>query len=58
MNHVGILIVDEIQNVCKSKNGKNLVGMLTQLINNSGISIAMVCTPLAKRQRTAFENKR
>ena len=45
LNHVGILIVDEIQNVCKSKNGKNLVGMLTQLINNSGISIAMVGTP-------------
>lgn len=45
LNHVGLLIVDEIQNICNSKNGKNLVGMLTQLINNSGISIAMVGTP-------------
>ena len=38
-------MVDEIQNVCNSKNGKSLVGMLTQLINNSGISICMVGTP-------------
>lgn len=45
LNHVGLLVVDEIQNVCNSKNGKNLVSMLTQLINNSGISIAMVGTP-------------
>lgn len=45
LNHIGILIVDEIQNVANSKNGKNLVGMLTQLINNSGISICMVGTP-------------
>lgn len=45
MNHVGLLIVDEIQNVVNSKNGKSLVGALTQLINNSGISIAMIGTP-------------
>lgn len=45
LNHIGILIVDEIQNVCNSRNGKSLVGMLTQLINNSGISIAMIGTP-------------
>ena len=45
LNHIGILIVDEIQNVANSKNGKNLVGMLTQLINNSSISICMVGTP-------------
>lgn len=45
LNHIGVLIVDEIQNVCFSKNGRNLVGMLTQLINNSGISICMVGTP-------------
>ena len=44
LNHIGLL-VDEIQNVCNSKNGKSLVGMLTQLINNSGISICMVGTP-------------
>lgn len=45
INHIGLLIVDEIQNVVNSKNGKSLVGMLTQLINNSGISICMVGTP-------------
>ena len=45
LNHIGLLIVDEIQNVCNSKNGKSLVGVLTQLINNSGISICMVGTP-------------
>lgn len=45
VNHIGLLVVDEIQNVVNSKNGKSLVGMLTQLINNSGISICMVGTP-------------
>ena len=45
LNHIGLLVVDEIQNVCNSKHGKSLVGMLTQLINNSGISICMVGTP-------------
>ena len=45
LNHIGLLVVDEIQNVANSRNGKNLVGMLTQLINNSGISICMVGTP-------------
>lgn len=45
LNHIGLLIVDEIQNVVNSKNGKNLIGALTQLINNSGISICMVGTP-------------
>lgn len=45
LNHIGLLVVDEIQNVANSRNGKFLVGMLTQLINNSGISICMVGTP-------------
>ena len=45
LNHIGLLIVDEVQNVANSKNGKNVIGSLTQLINNSGISIAMVGTP-------------
>lgn len=45
INHIGLLVIDEIQNVANSKNGKTLVGMLTQLINNSGISIAFVGTP-------------
>lgn len=45
LNNIGMLVVDEIQNVVNSKNGKNLIGALTQLINNSGISICMVGTP-------------
>lgn len=45
LNHIGMLIVDEIQNIVNNKNGKSLVGALTQLINNSGISIGMVGTP-------------
>lgn len=45
LNHIGMLVVDEIQNVANSKNGKSLIGSLTQLINNSGISICMVGTP-------------
>ena len=45
LNHIGLLVVDEIQNVVNSKNGKSLIGSITQLINNSGISICMVGTP-------------
>lgn len=45
LNHIGLLVVDEIQNVVNSKNGKSLIGALTQLINNSGVSICMVGTP-------------
>ena len=45
LNHIGMLVVDEIQNVVNSKNGKSLIGALTQLINNSGVSICMVGTP-------------
>lgn len=45
LNHIGLLIIDEIQNVVKSKKGGLLVGMLMQLINTSGISICMVGTP-------------
>lgn len=45
LNNIGMLVVDEIQNVVNSKNGKSLIGALIQLINNSGISICMVGTP-------------
>lgn len=45
LNHIGLLVVDEIQNICNSRNGNSLVAVLTQLINNSGISICMVGTP-------------
>ena len=48
LNHIGLLVVDEIQNIVSHKQGKSLVGMLTQLINNSGISICMVGTPEAE----------
>lgn len=45
LNHIGLLVVDEIQNVISSRNGASLIGSLTQLINCSGISICMVGTP-------------
>lgn len=45
MNHIGLLVIDEIQNVTNNKNGTALVSALTQLINNSGTSICMVGTP-------------
>lgn len=35
LNHVGVLIIDEIQNVVKNKKGGMLIGMLMQLINSS-----------------------
>ena len=44
LNHIGIIIIDEIQNVVH-KNGNTIIGALTQLINNSGVSICMVGTP-------------
>ena len=54
LNHIGLLIIDEIQNVSASKNGKAFINSLTQLINNSGISICMVGTPECK---VFFEQK-
>lgn len=45
LNHIGLIIIDEIQNVVWHKGGKALLAMLTQLINCSGISICMVGTP-------------
>ncbi len=47
LNHIGLLIVDEIQNVVNNRKGYNLVAMLTQLINSSGVSICMCGTPEA-----------
>ena len=46
--HIGLLIIDEIQNVASSKNGRTFINAITQLINNSGVSICMVGTPECK----------
>ena len=43
LHSVGLLVLDEFQNVC-GKNGNNLMGVLLNLINSSGISVAMVGT--------------
>lgn len=45
LNHIGVLVLDEIQNVANSKNGKNLVGSIVKLINTSGIAIVFAGTP-------------
>lgn len=45
LNHIGVLIIDEIQNIVKHKKGMSLIGVLMQLINSSGISICMVGVP-------------
>lgn len=45
LQHIGLLVIDEIQNCVTAKGGKGLVAMLTQLINTSGISIGLVGTP-------------
>ena len=45
LNHIGLLVIDEIENVVNHRNGDMLVAMLTQLINNAGISICLVGTP-------------
>ena len=45
LQHIGLLIIDEIQNCVGAKGGRGLVAMLTQLINSSGISIGLIGTP-------------
>lgn len=45
MNHIGVLCVDEVQNLVANKKGDSLIRMLMQLINCSGISICMIGTP-------------
>lgn len=44
VNHVAVLVIDEIQNVIKHRAGNQLVSMLTQIINMSGISVCFVGT--------------
>ena len=45
LNRVCVLIIDEIQNVVNHRAGNSLVGVLVQLINNSGITVCMVGIP-------------
>lgn len=45
LNHILLIVVDECQNICRNKNGVNLVSAITQLINSSGISICLVGLP-------------
>lgn len=45
LNHILLIVVDECQNICRNKNGINLVSAMTQLINSSGISICLVGLP-------------
>ena len=45
LNHVAVLCIDEIQNLIKHRAGMQLVSMLTELLNESGISIVFVGTP-------------
>ena len=45
LNHVAVLCIDEIQNLIKHRAGMQLVSMLTELLNESGISIVFIGTP-------------
>lgn len=46
-NHVGLLVVDELQNIAyrKGNGGSKFLNFLVQLINSAGIGICMVGTP-------------
>ena len=44
LNHVAVVCIDEIQNLIKHRAGMQLVSMLTELLNESGISIVFVGT--------------
>lgn len=45
VNHVGLLVIDELQNIAYRKNGIRFINFLVQLINAAGVSICMVGTP-------------
>lgn len=45
LNNILLIVIDECQNICRNKNGVNLVSSMTQLINSSGVSICMVGLP-------------
>lgn len=45
LNHVAVLIIDEIQNLIKHRAGNQLIMLITELLNESKTSIVMVGTP-------------
>lgn len=45
LEHVGLLVIDEIQNVVAHKQGRTLIAAITQLINSSGTALCLVGTP-------------
>lgn len=55
INHVAVLVIDEIERVAnESKNGETLINYLTQLVNQSNISICFVGNESANKY---FERK-
>lgn len=42
LSHISVLVLDEVQNVIRNKNGSYLVSVITQLINSCGIAIIFV----------------
>lgn len=45
LNNILLVVIDECQNICRSRNGVNLIASMTQLINSSGVSVCMVGLP-------------
>jgi len=45
LNNILLIVIDECQNICRNRNGVNLIASMTQLINSSGVSICMVGLP-------------
>lgn len=45
LNNILLIVIDECQNICRNRNGVNLIASMTQLINSSGVAICMVGLP-------------
>lgn len=45
LNNILLIFIDECQNICRNRNGVNLIASMTQLINSSGVAICMVGLP-------------
>lgn len=45
LDSILLIVIDECQNICRNRNGVNLVASMTQLINSSGVAICMVGLP-------------